>query len=223
MNYTVIDKENYYRKGAYENFTKGAKCSVSMTGRIDVSRLIEESKKSGTKFYINFLYLLSKVLNSRDDYKMAYFWETDELVVYDKINPKHYVFFEEKEICTPVYTEYEDDYQTFYQNVLRDTKEAQKRRSYDSSANEKGACFDASYIPWFSCDSVTLELPDGYPYYAPIVTWSNYRSEDGTMKMPVTVRMNHAAADGYHIALIFKKLEEEIQGFRVLSKSGAED
>lgn len=213
MHYKIIDKETYYRKGSYENFTKGAKCSVSMTGRIDVAPLVEKSKKTGTKFYINFLYILAKVLNSREDYRMGYLWETDELVVYDKINPKHYVFFEEKEICTPVYTEYEEDYQTFYQNVLKDTEEAKKHRSYDSSANQKPAAFDASYIPWFSCDSITLELPDGYLYYAPIVTWSRYRMEDGTMKMPVTVRMNHAAADGYLIALVFKKLEEEIRAF----------
>ena len=31
MNYKVINKENYYRKGVYEHFTKGAKCSMSMT------------------------------------------------------------------------------------------------------------------------------------------------------------------------------------------------
>ena len=71
MNYRVIDKEKYYRKGVYEHFTKDCKCSTSMTARIDVTALKEYSDKTHTKFYINFLYLLSKVLNSRDDYKMA--------------------------------------------------------------------------------------------------------------------------------------------------------
>lgn len=86
-NYKIIDKEKYYRKGVYRHFTEDCKCSVSLTARIDVTRLKERSKQTGTKFYINFLYILSKVLNSREDYRMYYFWETDELVCFDKINP----------------------------------------------------------------------------------------------------------------------------------------
>ncbi|MBP5767205.1 MAG: chloramphenicol acetyltransferase, partial [Clostridia bacterium] len=68
MNYKVIDKETYYRKGVYRHFTEDCKCSTSMTARIDVTELVQYSKDTGTKFYLNFLYLLSKVLNSRDDY-----------------------------------------------------------------------------------------------------------------------------------------------------------
>ena len=213
MNYKVINKDTYYRKGAYENFTKGAKCSVSITGRIDVTRLIEQSKKTNTKFYINFLYILCKVLNSRDDYKMSYIWETDELVVYDKINPKHYVFLDDQEICTPVFTEYNANYDIFYQNMINDTEEAKKKGVYENNEATHSNWFDASYIPWFSCDSIHLELPDGYLYYPPIITWSKYCKENDIFRMPVTVRMNHAVADGYLISLIFSKLEEEIKNF----------
>ena len=68
MNYRVIDKEKYCRKGVFRHFSEDCKCSTSITSRIDVTELKEYSKKTGTKFYINFLYILAKVLNSRDDY-----------------------------------------------------------------------------------------------------------------------------------------------------------
>ena len=77
MNYKVIDREKYYRKGVYRHFTEDCKCSVSMTARVDVTDLVKHSKETGTKFYINFLYLLSKTLNSRDDYRMQYLWQSD--------------------------------------------------------------------------------------------------------------------------------------------------
>ena len=80
MNYRVIDRETYYRKSVFRHFTEDCKCSVSMTARIDVTELKAYSDKTGTKFYLNFLYLLSKVLNSREDYRMGYFYQTDELV-----------------------------------------------------------------------------------------------------------------------------------------------
>ena len=106
MNYKVIDKETYYRKGVFRHFSEDCKCSTSMTARVDVTDLVEYSGKMGTKFYINFLYILSRVLNSREDYRMGYLWQTDELICYDVINPTQYVFHEDTETCTPVYTEY---------------------------------------------------------------------------------------------------------------------
>ena len=120
MNYKVIDKETYYRKGVYRHFTEDCKCSTSMTARIDVTELVDFSKKSDTKFYLNFLYLLSRVLNSRDDYKMDYLYNSDELICYDVINPCHYVFHEDAETCTTVHSVYCEDYSTFYKNALTD-------------------------------------------------------------------------------------------------------
>ena len=52
--YKKLDLDTYYRKGVYERFTKIARCSVSITGRIDITGLYEYSKRTGTKFYINF-------------------------------------------------------------------------------------------------------------------------------------------------------------------------
>ena len=37
MNYRVIDKETYYRKGVFRHFTEDCKCSTSMTARVDVT------------------------------------------------------------------------------------------------------------------------------------------------------------------------------------------
>ena len=119
MNYKVIDKEKYYRKGVFRHFTEDCRCSTSITARIDVTELATHSKNTGTKFYINFLYILSKVLNSREDYRMGYLWQTDELICYDVINPTQYVFHEDTETCTPVYTEYDEDYEKFYAAALK--------------------------------------------------------------------------------------------------------
>ena len=42
-----------------------------------------------------------------------------------------------------------------------------------------------------------------------------YREENGRLMMPVTVRLNHAIADGYLVAKVFKLLEEEIGRFAI--------
>ena len=213
MNYRIIDKEKYYRKGVYRHFTEDCKCSVSMTARIDVTALAEWSKKNGKKFYLCFLYILSKVLNSRDDYRMAYLWQSDELICYDVINPTQYIFHEDTETCTPVYTAYSEDFDEFYASALADAEKAKETREYLLDSEDHPNWFDASFISWLSYDSLNVELPDGYLYFLPIINWGKYREENGRLMMPVTVRMNHAVADGYLIANVYRLLEKEINTF----------
>ncbi|MCQ2248841.1 MAG: CatA-like O-acetyltransferase, family 3 [Treponema sp.] len=213
MNYKIIDKETYYRKGVFRHFTQDCKCSTSITARIDVTDLVQYSKKTNTKFYINFLYILSKVLNSRDDYRMAYQWQNEQLICYDVINPIQYVFHEDTETCTPVYTEYYEDYKTFYDKAILDVERAKETRDYGLDSENHPNWFDASYISWVSYDSMNIELPDGYLYFLPIVNWGKYREENERLMMPVSVRLNHAIADGYLVANVFRLLEKEIAAF----------
>lgn len=210
MNYKVIDREQYYRKGVFRHFSEDCKCSVSMTARVDVTDLVRWSKANGTRFYINFLYVLSKVLNSRNDYRMAWLWQSGELICYDRIHPTQYVFHEDTETCTPVYTTYSEDYAVFYRNALADVEAAKKTREYGLDAANHPNWFDASYISWLSYDAMHIELPDGYLYFLPIINWGKYREENGRLMMPVSVRLNHAVADGYLVANVFRLLEKEM-------------
>ena len=57
---------------------------------------------------------------------------------------------------------------------------------------------------------MTVELPDGYLYFNPIVNWGKFREENARLMMPVAIRLNHASADGYLAALFYRVLEKEI-------------
>ena len=154
-----------------------------------------------------------EVLNSRDDYKMSYRWQTNELICYDVINPTQYVFHEDTETCTPVYTNYSPDYNEFYKNAVADVEAAKQTREYQLDAENHPNWFDASYVSWLSYDSLNVELPDGYVYLPPIINWGKYREENGRLMMPLTVRLNHAVADGFLVANVYRLLEKEIASF----------
>lgn len=203
--------EEYRRKGVFRHFSEDCKCSVSMTARVDVTALKRFSDETETKFYLNFLYVLSRALNSREEYRMTWLWQTEELAVYDKINPTQYVFHEDTETFTVAYTEYNEDYAAFYAQAAADLKAAQDTRAYGLDTANHPNWFDASYLPWISYDSLNIELPDGYLYLTPIVNWGAYKEENGRLMMPVTVRLNHASADGYHVALVYRLIAEVIE------------
>ena len=213
MDYKIIDMDRYYRKDVFRHFSEDCRCSTSMTARVDATNLVKYSRKTDTKFYINFLYILSKALNSREDYRMGYLWQTGQLVCYDSINPTQYVFHDDTETCTPVYTIYNPDYRVFYQTAADDIARAKESREYGLDMINHTNWFDASYISWLSYDSMNIELPDGHLFFAPIVNWGKYREEKGRLMMPVTVRLNHAIADGFMVAKVFHLIEKEAECF----------
>ena len=61
--------------------------------------------------------------------------------------------------------------------------------------------------------TLNVELPDGYLHFAPIVNWGKYREENGRLMMPVSVRLNHAIADGFLVANVYRLLEKELAAF----------
>lgn len=213
MDYEEIKIEDYYRKGVFRHFSEDCKCSTSVTSKISVKKLVEYSASKGTKFYINFLYILSSVLNSRADYRLFYDYKQDKLFRLAKISPAHYIFHDDTETCTVVYTEFDENYRAFYKRCAADIAAAKLTREYGLDSANHLDYFDASYISWISYESLNIELPDGYLYFMPIVNWGRYKREGEDILMPVSVRLNHAAADGYLVAKVFKLLEEKIDDF----------
>jgi chloramphenicol O-acetyltransferase type A len=112
-----------------------------------------------------------------------------------------------------VYSHYTPDYAEFYKNAVADVENAKNTREYLLDSENHPNWFDASYVSWLSYDSLNVELPDGYIYLAPIINWGKYREENGRLMMPLTVRLNHAVADGYLVANVYRLLEKEIAGF----------
>ena len=101
------------------------------------------------------------------------------MICYDSINPTQYIFHEDTETCTPVYSTYTEDFDLFYKNALEDINRAKQTREYGLDMENHPNWFDASYISWLSYDSLNIELPDGYLFFAPIINWGKYHEENG--------------------------------------------
>lgn len=213
MEYEVIDPGQHERSGMYRHFTEDAKCSLSMTARLDVTELAASSKRSSSRFYINFLYLLAKALNSQRVYRMGYLPQTEELICWNQINPTQYVFFEETKSCSPVYTLYDEDYEIFYARAAQDLEDARLLGTYNLDMEHHPNWFDASYLPWVSYDAFNIELPDGHLFFNPIINWGAWHAEGDRLLMPLTVRLNHAVADGYAAAAVYRILDLEMRAF----------
>lgn len=70
--------------------------------------------------------------------------------------------------------------------------------------------FDVSCVPLlhfkhFSSNSKTTENK-----IVRMITYGKYKKVNEKFILPMTLQISHAIADGYHVALFFKKLQEEL-------------
>ena len=75
--------------------------------------------------------------------------------------------------CTPVYTEYNEDYDTFYASALRDVEEAKETREYRMDMANHPNWFDASYISWLSYDPLHIGLDNSHMFLLRLSTGEN--------------------------------------------------
>lgn len=68
-----------------------------------------------------------------------------------------------------------------------------------------------SCTPWVSftgCGSRVTGSSE--PAFFPIIVMGRYEESGGAVRMPVALSIAHAVADGYHAALFFRYLQEEM-------------
>lgn len=207
MDYTVVDMEKWKRAELFSHYMDYMRIVLSLTVDIDVTRLKEYSVNTGIGFYPLMIWVVSKVINSHDEFKYSRN-EKGELIRWDMVSPSYTVFHKEDENFTKMLTEYSEDLFEFYERFKEDGKKHENERAIvkDHPAN----FFDVSCLPWVKYRHFDMHVFDNGMFLAPVVTWGKYEEENGRLVMPLSMNIHHAVADGFHLSRFFNEVQEEI-------------
>ena len=126
----------------------------------------------------------------------------------------HNVFHPETETFTNVFTPFSPDYETFYAACSEDIEAAKLRPGMSVPAPPN--VFEASCVPWRTFNAAGV-ISEEYPMY-PLVVWGRHRECGERIMMPVSVQINHAAADGFHLARFLSETEKRADDLARLIK-----
>lgn len=210
MDYKVVDIENWSRGKLFSHYMDYMRIVLSLTVEVDVTPLKKYSGKTGLDFYPLMIWAVSKVINSHDEFKFG--WnEKGELIKWDFVSPSYTVFHKEDENFTKMLTEYSDDIFEFCKRVDKDRKELENERAIVK--NHPANFFDVSCLPWIKYKHFDMHVFDEGKFLAPVVTWGKYEEENGKLMMPLSMNINHAVADGFHLSRFFNEVQEIINSF----------
>ena len=115
----LIDRTKWERDIYFDYYYNRIKCRYTLNANIDITELAAYRKHRGLKFFPTMLYAIMRVVNANKEFRMD-FDSNNRLGYWEEVVPSYTVFHDETKTFTDVWSEYDRDFSTFYDTVLRD-------------------------------------------------------------------------------------------------------
>ena len=195
--YTVIT--DWDRQALYESFMKFDSPCYSMTIPLCVENIYIYAKMERRSFFLCMLYVLTKALNSVENFRMRNI--NGKPVIVHRPNVLTPVAISETDFCETL-IQSDDNFSVFYKNAERNIEETE--RAGRPSIVKDMTPYIISCIPWFSYTGYT---PADFSTHQtnPILAFGKYY--DGPVPetgksgkhINLTLRVNHCFVDAKHI------------------------
>lgn len=206
MKTTLIDMNTYARKAHFDYFRTLAYPYVGVTAEMDITDFRRTTKEKGCNFFHSFLWCVSQAANSIPELRQRQ--RGEEIVEYDFCPSSHTVARADE---TYVYCDLTADrpFADFLPYAEEAQHEAQLHGDILREPGEEEPFFYISTMTWLTHTALIQPTPSPADSN-PRITWGKFFDHDGRIKMPVSLLCNHALADGRHIALFYKLVEEKM-------------
>lgn len=212
----IIDKDNWVRKEHFHAFEEMVQFSYTITSRIDVTNLVNIHHQENIPFYPMILYCLTKAVNQTQEFRMGKD-ENGNVGYWDSVDVNYTIFHKDDCSYSDVWTEYDDDFSVFYQRYKKDIDTYKDKKGLVVKPGSPENLLHLSSIPWIDFTEYSPNLKADFPMksFLPAIEFGKYVEEQDRYKMSVSVQISHAAADGYHTAMYYQRLQAVIDGFMI--------
>jgi chloramphenicol O-acetyltransferase type A len=199
-----VDIENWERKDHFNYFRQFDYPQLNICANVDITEFYRFIKENGYTFFISFLFAATKTANSVKEFR--YRIRGDKIVEYEIVNPSFTVLNSNNAFgyCRIGFL---DQFKEFFANA---SNEMERTRNHADIEDEPGRD-DLLYItsiPWVSFTSFTHPIKIDPADSIPRISWGKYFEENGKIKIPLSVQLNHALADGVHVGQYFSTIQE---------------
>ena len=206
-NFHKIDLKNWHRAQYFYYFTKMLPTGYSISVNIDITNTYNMIRKVDKKFFPAYLYVASRVISEMKEFRVASL--DNELGYYEVLHPSYPVFHKDDNTMSNMWTEYNADFETFYNNYMDD----QNKYSDNKSPMAKTEItpennFMIGMLPWIEFSSYTPVPYSPINSFFPVLQAGKFFEKDGRKMMPLSITVHHAVADGYHVGMFLERFQD---------------
>lgn len=198
-----IDINTWNRKQHYEHFRKLKDPYFGVVIPFNVTKAYQFSKENKISFFAKYLHDCMRTINSIENLK--YRIEENKVVAYDAIHASSTILRDDNTFGFS-FIDYHEDLNVFIENI--EYEKERIKNSTDLFPPKNGLnCIHCSAMPWLNF-SGHKEPVSGTLDSVPKVAFSKMSKQNSELIMNVSINVNHALVDGYHVGLFSDKFQK---------------
>ena len=199
-----IDISTWKRREHFEVFKNFDEPLFGITVKVECSAAYSKTKALAYPFSLYYLYLSMTAANETEEFR--YRIEDDKVVCYDCVGAGPTVFRED-ETFGYAYMPYNEDIEAFMKQATAEVErvKAECGLKFPHSGED---ILHYSTLPWAGFTSTSHARKFDASRSIPKITFGKICREGDKMWMPVSVHVNHALMDGFHVGKFIERFQE---------------
>ncbi len=198
-----IDIENWNRKAHYEHFCALKDPYFAVTIPFNVTKAYTFSKENNISFFAKYLHDCLKAVNAVENLK--YRIEENKVIEYDTIHGSATIMRSDKTFGFS-FIDFSENLSVFIENINKEKERIENSKDLFPPKNSLD-CIHCSAMPWLYYTG-HKEPVSGLLESVPKVSFSKAVEKDSELTMNVSINVNHALVDGYHVGLFSEKFQQ---------------
>ena len=204
--YHQFDIEQWNRKKIYHLFKAYDDPFFNICSNIDVTALNAFCKSRNYSFSLTILYYSMETANELPEFRLRTLG--NKLVLFDSIHCGCTILHEDATFSFCYFKRTATLQQFLREGRILIDEELQKK-TFDPKTTDVDMIHH-SVIPWTSFTSIKHAKKLNTGDTIPKIAFGKYFENGTKLMMPVSVEVNHALMDGYHVGQYFTNLQEKI-------------
>ncbi|HVE59061.1 MAG TPA: chloramphenicol acetyltransferase [Pyrinomonadaceae bacterium] len=202
----LVDIENWNRKTIYEYFKDFPDPFFNLTANLDVTQLYRFCKEKKLSFSLANLFYSLETVNQIREFRMRL--KDDRLVEFERIHATMTIA-QPDETFSFCYFEMQENIFDFNEAGKAAVENYTRLKTFDVMRDRVDLIY-SSVIPWVSFTSFKHASRLNNKFTIPRMVWGKMFDDAGKKKLPHSVEVNHAIADGFHVGKYFVSLQEKL-------------
>lgn len=205
-----IDLNTWKRKEHFAFFYRMDYPQYNMSFNVDITQFLSVVKAHNIPFYLTMIYLSAAAANQIDEFK--YRVRDGKVFLHDVLHPSFTYMEKDGDLFRQVSVEIKNTLKDFIDTASTKAKDQKEYFIAADFINRDDYVYITS-IPWVSFTHLSHTINFNKNDSVPRLAWGKYFEENSRMLLPYSVQVNHAFADGIHIAKFKEILESALNSF----------
>lgn len=200
----LFDIESWARKEHFNFFNSFEEPFFGVTVDIDCTIAYQKCKKEGLGFFIYYLHQSLAAANSVENFRLRI--EDNQIYLYDKVNASAVINRANNSFGFS-YIDYFSDFDEFQSAAKLEIENVRNSNGLNLKGNDSNV-IHISAMPFLKFTSLSHARSFSFKDSCPKFSFGKMTDENGKKSMPVSIHVNHALADGYHVSLFVDEFQK---------------